>query len=66
MVYVVMPSWNIPYSMKPWLNYSNDGFDGGFNIIWRCWDLDYMDVGKYYINSGRKGGAINTPWDGGK
>ena len=46
MVYMVSPSWNIPYAMKPWLNYANEGFDGGINKKSNCWGLDYMHVGK--------------------
>ena len=63
MVYLVSPSWHIPYAMKPWLNYANEGFDGGFNTKSQSWGLDYMDVGKNYVDGGRKGGTINAPWD---
>ena len=66
MVYVEIPSWNIPYAMKPWLEYANEGFDGGFNTKSQCWGLDYMDVGKNCVDGGKQGGTINTPWDGGE
>ena len=66
MVYVAKPSWNISYYMKPWLEYANEGFDGGFNTKSQCWGLDYMDVGKNCVDVGKQGGTINTPWDGGE
>ena len=60
-VYMVIPSWHIPYSMKPWLSYSNKGFYGGFIKKSHSWGLDYMDVGKHYINGGGYGGVVNSP-----
>ena len=50
MVYVVSPSWNIPYAMKPWLNYASECFGGGFNTKSQCWGLEYMHVGKNYVD----------------
>ena len=61
MVYVTNPSRNIPYAMKLWLHYSNKGFDGGLMQNRKPWGLNYMDVGKNHVNSGRKVGTINTP-----
>ena len=66
MVYKISPSWHIPYAMKPWLNYANEGFDGSFNTKLHYWGLDYTHVGKHYVVRGGQGGTINTPWDGGK
>ena len=62
MVYVTTPSWNIPYAMKLWLNYSNKGFDGGLMQNRKPWGLNYMGVGKNHINGGRQGGAFMDPW----
>ena len=53
MVYVENPSWHIPYAMKLWLNYANDGFDGGLMQNRKHWGLYYMDVGKNHIDGGR-------------
>ena len=52
MIYMVSPSGHIPYAMKPWLNYANEGFDGGFITKSHCWGLDYMHVGKHYADGG--------------
>ena len=64
MVYVTTLSWHIAYAMKLWLNYANEGFDGGLVQFYKCCGLDYMNVGKNYVDGGGNGGAINTPWDG--
>ena len=66
MVYVTNPSWHISYAMKLWLNYANEGFNGGLMKNHKRWGLDYMDVGKNHVNGGRQGGRFMTPWDGGK
>ena len=47
MVYVVSHSWNIPYTMKPWLSYANEDFDGGLNTNPKVGVSDYRNVGKY-------------------
>ena len=52
MVYVVSHSWHLPYAMKPWINYANEGFDGGFNTKSYYSGLDYMHVGKHYDDGG--------------
>ena len=58
---MVSPSWHIAYSMKPWLNYANKGFDGGFNTKSHCWGLDYMHVGTHYVDGGGQGDVVNAP-----
>ena len=66
MVYMVSPSWYIPYAMKPWFSYANEGFDGGINTNRNIGVFDYQHLGKYYNDGGGQGGIENVPWDGGK
>ena len=66
MVYVTTLSWHIAYSMKLWLQYANEGFDGGLVKICKRWGLDYMNVGKNHVDGGRHGGAFMAPWGMGK
>ena len=48
MIYMKIHSWNILYSMKPWLIYATEGFDGGFNKKSHLWGLNYIHEGKHY------------------
>ena len=48
MVYMMIHSWHILYSMKPCLIYATEGFDGGFNKKSHLWGLNYIHEGKHY------------------
>ena len=52
MVYVVSHSWHIPYVMKPWIIYANEGFGRGFNTKSHCCVWNYMHEGKYFDGDG--------------
>ena len=62
MVYVTNPSWNILYAMKLWLNYANEGFDGGLMKNCKHWGSEYMDVIRNHIDDWRQGGTFMAPW----